>query len=149
MSLEYEAWCVSRPDVLVVSRTSSLLMKLVLGVDDRIVVPEKIGELWRLTWGVSVFAQVDIMGPELAEIPGRWTLSAAMGRRGESFDELLSLIVVAAAATVYGGEVVDESRRLPSRQVDPARLVLMLARSGKRDPGGLLRLSRLATAEDE
>jgi hypothetical protein len=138
MSLEYEAWCTSEPDVAAVARTASLVMSFLLDIDDRAVVAKKDVKLWDLYWGDSVFVVVDVMGPEFAEIAGRWSLTAETGRRGEALDELLSLVVVAAAATVHGGEVVDEPYRLSKRIMDPKELVLALARVGSRDPRSLV-----------
>lgn len=137
MSLEYEASCEQQPDVAAVARTASLMMRLILDVDDGIVRVDQRDELWHLCWSDSVFAVVVVLGPEFSEI-GRWTLTAEMGRRGEALDELLSLIVVAAAATVYGGEVVDESSRLRLHTMDPLQLVLDLSRVGSRDSRSLV-----------
>ncbi|MBE8525886.1 hypothetical protein ILP97_51855 [Amycolatopsis sp. H6(2020)] len=138
MSLEYEAWCASEPNLGAVARTASLVMSLVLDVDDRAVTVSEHADAWHLSWDDSVFVVVDVSGPELAEIAGRWTLAAEAGRRGEALDELLSLVVVAAAATVHGGEVVDEPHRLSKRIMDPKELVLALARVGSRDPRSLV-----------
>ena len=141
MSLEYEAWCEQEPDLAVIARTAALLMSLLLDVGDRVVGVEeggKVRQVRQLSWGDSSFVLVDILGPEFAEVDGRWTLTAEMGRRGEALDELLSLVVVAAAATVHGGEVVDEPRRLRRRIMSPVELVLALSRLRTRDPRSLV-----------
>jgi hypothetical protein len=79
MSLEYEAWCASEPDLAAVSRTASLVMSFLLDIDNRAVVATKDVRSWNLHWGDSVFVVVDVMGPEIA---GRWSLAAEAGRRG-------------------------------------------------------------------
>ena len=140
MSLEYEAWCPEEPKLAPVTRVASLVMRAALAVDQIEVVPSQPGELWRFDWGGAAFAQVSVMGPQYAEIPGWWTLWAEQGERGGKLHALLSLVIVASAAVVYGGIVVDETGRLRERKNDPFDVILSLLRSGKRGHEDLLRI---------
>jgi hypothetical protein len=142
VSLAYEAWCAAEPDIAAISRTSTLILCALLDVDDTAVTPVADRWCWELHWGSAAFAQVFVHGTEYAEIPGRWTVSAEQGHRGEKLDELLSLVIVAAAALVHGGEVVDESRRLPTRLNEPQDFLLRALRAGPAGPAELVRRLR-------
>ncbi|MFJ7218017.1 hypothetical protein [Amycolatopsis sp. NPDC098790] len=143
MSLDYEAWCEGEPDLPAIARTSTLIMRTLLGVDNTAVTP--VGEddrFWTLHWGSAAFAQVIVSGPEHAEVPGRWSLTAEQGHRGVKLDELLALVVVAAAALTRGGDVVDEAGRLPDRVNEPQALLLRALRAGPVGPDELVRRLR-------
>jgi hypothetical protein len=141
MSLDYEAWCEGEPDLPAIARTSTLIMRTLLGVDNTAVTPVEDEGAWTLHWGSAAFAQVLVSGPEYAEISGRWTLTAEQGHRGAKLDELLALVVVAAAA-LTGGDVVDENGRLPDRVNEPQDLLLRGLRAGTVGPDELVRQMR-------
>ncbi|MFI5564282.1 hypothetical protein ACIA2T_33745 [Amycolatopsis japonica] len=139
MALDYEAWCADEPRMTSVARVATVTMRLLLDVDNiDIVVTAEPERIWRFDWGSAGGAQVMIMGPEYAEIPGRWSVFAAARARGMKLDELLSLVIVIAAGVVHGGEVVDESGRLAQRVNAPGELMLKLLRSGEREPSKLV-----------
>ncbi|ANN19213.1 hypothetical protein SD37_28745 [Amycolatopsis orientalis] len=95
-------------------------------------------------------AQVMVMGPEYAEIPGRWSVFAAAHSRGVELDELLSLVIVIAAGVVHGGPVVDESGRLKQRVNESGELMLKMVRSGRtgaRETGAVFEVVRLERHE--
>ncbi|MBE1573093.1 hypothetical protein ACFORH_30825 [Amycolatopsis roodepoortensis] len=139
MAIDYEAWCAEEPRVASVARVATVTMRLLLGVDNiEIVVTGEAELTWSFSWGSAAGARVMVMGPEYAEIPGRWSVFAAADSRGVDLDELLSLMIVIAAGVVHGGEVVDESGRLAQRVNEPGELMLKVLRSGEREPARLV-----------
>ncbi|WP_152546664.1 hypothetical protein [Amycolatopsis orientalis] len=50
-------------------------------------------------WGGAAGAQVLVLGPEHAEIPGRWSVFAAAHSRGVELDALVLPVVASRRAT--------------------------------------------------
>ncbi|GAB3729793.1 hypothetical protein GCM10027598_51480 [Amycolatopsis oliviviridis] len=150
MSYEYEAWCLEKPNVASIARVVKLMMRTIIPSDLEVVVEYDSGRLWNFRWGNEASAVVIVMTPEFADIPGdNWILSAEGGARGMELCELLSLVIVAAAAVVHGGVVIDESKRLPERKNDPFGVLLDLARSGATSGKELLQVVRNGSSCDD
>ncbi|WP_410605601.1 hypothetical protein [Amycolatopsis sp. lyj-90] len=149
MSYEYEAWCLEKPNMASIARVATLVMRTVLSADLEIVAEYDSGRSWNLYWGVEASATVIVMGPEFADVPGEnWIVSAEGGARGMELHELLSIVIVAAAAVVHGGVVVDESGRLAARKNDPFGILLDLMRSGSASGEVLLQVVRKGLLRD-
>lgn len=142
MSLEYEVWCEEEPEFPRFVRVTTLIMRSVfmLGQYENSCTVDERG-MARIDWCDSAFCLASKMGPEFAEVPGRWTLPAEAGSRGGEVHELLSIAVVVSAGIVHSGVVVDETGRLGARNISPLDILARVA--GPDAVGGRELLDRL------